>query len=89
MTSTEYPSRFIKCTVPKCNRVIQKDSLEEHLKNMHVDVFCELCGKAFSNKKTYQSHYTNRHYRTTCKVCKVELFQYQGCFFAVSWLSRQ
>ena len=50
---------------------------------MHVEVFCELCGRGFDNKMTYQSHYTHRHYRTRCKVCKLELFQYQVCCYVV------
>ena len=79
MTSlNQNPVRFIKCTLHNCNEAIQKESMDDHIKNMHTDVFCELCGMGFSNKKAYQSHYAFRHYRTRCKVCKIELFQYQG-----------
>ena len=75
---TELKPRFIKCTLHNCNEAIQKESMDEHIKKMHTDVFCEICGKSFSNKKAYHTHYAFRHYRTRCKVCKIELFQYQG-----------
>ena len=68
--------KFVQCTVPKCPDVVLKGSLDDHMKHMHVDMFCEQCGRSFSNKRSYQTHYQNRHTLQTCKVCKVEVFQY-------------
>ena len=68
--------KFVQCTVPKCRDVVYQGSLEDHMKHMHVDMFCEQCGRSFSNRRSYQTHYQNRHSLVACKVCKVEVFQY-------------
>ena len=45
------------------------------LKENHGTVICDLCGKVFTNRKHYETHYSGYHRMYKCKNCGKE---YQG-----------
>ena len=68
--------KYVQCSFPKCSKVISKTSMDEHNKNHHLtNIFCELCGKTFDDKKQYDYHYSSRHTEIECKVCKEKVLR--------------
>ena len=63
--------KYVQCSFSGCSDVILKVSVEEHNKTYHSgeDIFCELCGKTFNDKRRYQYHYASRHTEIECHVC--------------------
>ena len=66
--------KYVQCSFPECSKVIPKTSVDEHNKYHHfVNIFCELCGKTFDNRKKYAYHYSSRHTEVECKVCEQKI----------------
>ena len=62
--------KYVQCSSSECSDVIPKASVEAHNKHHHlVNIFCELCGETFDNKRKYDYHYTSRHKEVECEVC--------------------
>ena len=68
--------KFVQCSFSGCLDVLLKTSVEEHNNNHHlVNIFCDVCGKTFDNKKNYDYHYASRHKEVECKVCKEKILR--------------
>ena len=58
---------------PKCNKPLNLDDLDEHIKLEHSFIICDLCGSKFI-KKEIENHKKNCDYRLIpCKFCELNV----------------
>ena len=51
--------KYAQCSVPNCHHICLKDSMDDHVKEMHMvsnSIVCEECGMVFNDRMEYRRH---------------------------------